>query len=342
MSPKANEPLAPDSLKHHWELIEESRTAMAKEIKAIARSLTGPRSRQLNSVSRWLKGSQGYEALLERPDVLCFCQPCVDAILKKPNQEPLSELEMAAAIGVGFCKFENSAPMPCDMTPFWYPAFAFLAWLIMITFASIFLLPNFREMFEEFGIQLPLATQFILEMGKWFEANWLTLFALIVQLPLALLFFLWLSQRGSAYSLNWLDRRLTRFRTKISFWATHVATLLSVGVSETDAVQIAGRCSASSILQARCDAFAQDRMQDLLDPSRYPLVNNSLLLKDKAAKIRILEETARYYQAVSRIVQSWWLAWLSKAILVLIALTIFILVFSLFAPMLSITSGLGF
>lgn len=340
MSTQANENLRPDSLKSHWDLIQNSKPAMAKEIDSLAGSISGPRARQLKSVSRWLKSSQDYEALLKRPDVLCFCQPWVDAILKKENQGPLNELEIAGAIGVGFCKFENNAPLPRDMAPFLYPVIAFLVWLVMITFGSIFLLPRFRTMFDEFGIELPLATQWVFGIGRWLETSWFALLPIVVLVPLVLLFFLWLSQRGSAYSLNWIDRQFSHFRTKLSIWATHVATLLSVGVSETEAIQIAGRCSASKTLEARCDAFTQDRTQDLFDPAQYPLINNSLLLKDQAAKIRILEETARYYQSLSRIVQSWWLTWLSKAILVLIWATVGYVIASLFFPIISIISGL--
>ena len=331
---------SPNSLKNHWSLIDDSRTKLAKEIKSLANSISGSRAKQLRSVSRWFNSSEGYEKLLERPDVLCFCQPWVDAVLAKPNQEPLSELEMTAAVGVGFCKFENSAPLPRDLTQFLYPTIMFLAWMTVMIVGSIFLLPNFREMFEEFGIALPLSTQYVLNTGTWLEANWFTLFAFAVQLPLALWFFLWLSQRRSAYSLNWLDRRISRFRTKLSAWATHLASLLAVGVSETEAIQVAGRCSASSRLRSLCEAFGQDSDRDLLDRAKYPLINNALLLRNKEAKIRILEETARYYQAVSRTVRSWWLTWLSPAILVWVVATLFFVVASLFAPLISIISGL--
>ena len=328
------------SLQKNWSLVDESRSTMAKEIKSLANSISGPRSRQLKSVSGWLKGSRGFEEALERPDVLCFCQPWVDAILSKPDREPLSEFEITTAIGVGFCKFDNTAPLPRDLTPFMYPLIAFLAWLAMLAFGSVFLLPHFRTMFEEFGIELPWSTQFIIRVGLWFEASWMLLFNIVILGPILLWMFLRFSQVGKAYSLNWLDRKLSKFRTKLSIWATHVAGLLAAGVSETQAIQIAGRCSSSSMLEARCDDFVQDRNQSLLDPARYPLINNSLSLSNKAAKIRILEETARYYQSVSRIVQSWWLTWLSKAILVLIVATLLFVISSLFAPLISIVSGL--
>ena len=329
-----------NSLKNNWELIDKSRTSMAKEIASLADSLSGPRERQLKSISRWLNSSQGYDAVLERPDVLCFCQPWVDALVSKPNQESLNKFEAAAAIGIGFCKFENNAPTPRDLTQFLYPAIMFLALLAMITFGSIFLLPHFRKMFAEFGIELPFWTRRIIEWGMWFEAYWMFVFAVVLLLPLVFLIFLRFSQHGEAYSLNWLDRRFARFRTKLSLWATHLASLLSAGVSETEAIQIAGRCSTSANLQDRCDAFAKDPIQGFLDPAEYPLINNSLSLKDRAAKIRILEETARYYQSVSRIVQSWWLTWLAKAILWAILAMLGFVIFSLFAPIISIISGL--
>ena len=340
MNTPTNQNPTPESLKKHWGLIDKSRTAMAKEIASLADSLSGSRERQLRSVSRWLNSSKGYDEVLKRPDVLCFCQPWLEAHASNPNQESLNKFDAAAAIGIGFCKFENNAPTPRNLTQFLYPAIMFLALLSMITFGSIFLLPHFRTMFAEFGIELPFWTRQIINWGMWFESYWIAVFAIVLLVPLVFLIFLRFSQHGKAYSLNWLDRRFARFRTKLSMWATHFASLLSVGVSETEAIQIAGRCSTSTNLQARCDAFAKDQKQDLLDPTLYPLINNSLALEDKAAKIRILEETARYYQSVSRIVQSWWLTWLAKAILFLILVMLGIVIFSLFAPLISIISGL--
>ena len=57
--------------------------------------------------------------------------------------------------------------------------------------------------------------------------------------------FLRFSQRNKAYSLNWFDRSFARFRTKLSVWASHFASLLSAGVDEKEAIQIAARCSTS-------------------------------------------------------------------------------------------------
>ena len=340
MSTQADEKLPEDSLQNHWDLIDKSRKVMAKEISSLANSLSGPRVRQLKSVSLWLNSSQEYDAVLKRPDVLCFCQPWLEASLDKPNQEPLDQAEIARAIGVGFCKLENNSPMMRNLTPFLYPMLAALAWLVMITFGSIFVLPQFREMFEEFGIALPFWTQRVFDWGELLEAYWLPSFIVLLLVPILLVIFLYLSQRGHAYSLNWLDRRFAKFRTKLSIWASHVSSLLAAGVSDTDAIQIAGRCSASKELRARCDAFAQGGMEDLLNPARYPLINNSLTLENKAAKIAILEEAARYYRSLSGVVQGWWLAWLSKAILALIFLTLLFVVSALFMPMISIISGL--
>ena len=340
MSTQIDENQPRDLISTNWELIDNSRTEMAKEIKSLANSLSGPRAKQLMSISRWLNGSHDYESLLERPDVICFCLPWVDALSKKTNQESLTEFETAAAVGVGFCKFENNAPLPRDLTPFIYPAIMFFVWLVMVTLASIYLLPQFREMFDEFGVELPILTRIVLASGLWLEANWIPLFVVVLLVPTAMSIFLWYSQRGRAYSLNWLDRRFSSFRAKLSVWATHFASLLLVGVDETEAIEVAGRCSSSQILQARCEALAEDDSQSLLHPAEYPLISNSLLLKDKAAKIKILEETSWYYQSVSRVIQGWWITWLHKSMLVFVFGTIVAGFASLFMPLKALLNGL--
>ncbi len=329
-----------NSLKNHWHTIERSRSVMAERIRSLASTLSGPRQRQLRSVERWLASSRGYDKVLERPDVLYFCQTWLDASLGKPNDEPLTEPEMIAAIGKGYCKFESSAPPPRNLTPFLYPALALFAWLLMIAFGSVFVIAEFRKMYDEFGIELPMATQLVMGIGSWFEANWPWIFCLTILSPIVLLISLRLSQRGRAFSLSWFDRRFGRFRIQLSVWGSHVASLLAAGVGDTEAIQIAGRCSSNKRLQTSSKLFSMGRQKYLVDPERYPLVNNSLTLKNRAAKIAILEETGRYYRSVGQVVQGWWLDWLSKAIIAMIFLTVFFVATSLYMPMFSIISGL--
>jgi len=336
-----------NSLKSHWASIERSRAAMAKQIYSLADTLSGARQKQLRSIGRWLDGSQGYDAVLERPDVLYFCQTWLDALLDKPNEDPLTESEMIAATGKGYCKFESSAPAPRNLIPFLYPVSALFAWLLLLTIGSIFVLPGFRDIYEEFGsslnfsgeTELPWPTRFVLAVGSWFEANWWWMFIVLILLPTALVISIRISQQGRAYSLSWFDRRFSKFRVQVSVWANHIASLLAVGVGDDEAIQIAGRCSDSSRLRISSKDFLRGAQKYLIDPIQYPLINNSLSLKNRAARIAILEETGRYYRAVEQVVQNWWLSWLSKAIIVLIWITIILMVVSLYWPAISIIAG---
>jgi hypothetical protein len=328
-----------NSLENNWGLIESSRSQMSTRIARLADSMSGIRAKQLRSISRWLSGSGGFVAALERPDVLCFCQPWVEAVLVKPEQGQLSDADKVAAISKGVCKFEIGAASPVSLTPFVYPTVAFLAWTLLIAFGSIFVLPGFEEMYAEFGIELPRTTLITFAVGRWFRSYWILFFAVMLLVPIVSWVLLKISQQNTSYSLGWIDRRLVRFNTKLSFWVNHVANLLTAGVDDSDAIRIAGRCSASTRLQGVCNGYSCQEGDHLL-PATYPLINNSLLLKNRVAKIAILEETARYYRSHGRVVQGWWLAWLGRAIVVLMWLTIAVSATSLFMPLISIVSGL--
>lgn len=328
-------------LKDCWELVNKARPQMAEQIYLLAKTLSGARRRQLNSIGRWLDGSQNYEALLERPDVLCFCLPWLKAILSKPKQTPLTEEEMATAIRQGFCRFEHSAPLPRNWTPFLYPTITFFVWLAMLTFGSVWILPKLISMFHELGIKLPHATEFVLGVGSWLATNWIPFFVVLL-LPIVLFWvFLRISQRDRVYSLSWVDRRFSRFRFQLSVWASHVASLLSAGVDDLEAIQIAGRCSANSRLKDSCRDFTKGTQGDLLDRTKYPLINNSVSLNNRAAKIAILEEIGRYYRSLGNVVENWWLSLLSKAMIVFICITVGIVVVSLYLPLTSIVGGLS-
>ena len=330
-----------ESLKSNWKSIDESRSQIAKQVFQLATALSGTKRRQLNSIGQWFDGSGDYEAALERPDVLCFCLPWLETMQSKQTQGPLTEAESVAAIGKGFCKFESNAPAGVNLIPFLYPLIALFAWLAVVTFGSIFILPEFRRMFGEFGISVPTATQRVVSIGSLVEAYWIPFYVTVFLLLAVFIALLRFSQRGQAYSLSWVDRYFCRFRIKLSVWANHMASLLSAGVSETEAIQIAGRCSVSRQLRDNCINFASNSVGDLIDPLKFPLINNSLSLKNRAAKIAILEETGRYYRSVGHVVRGWWMSWLSKSIIVLIFLTLLFLVASIFMPLISIVSGLS-
>ena len=336
-----------NSLKSRWKTIEQSRAAMAKQIHRLAGTLSGPRQRQLRSIGRWLDSSQGYDAVLERPDVLCFCQAWLDALLVKSDAASLTEPEMVAAIGKGYCKFESSAPSPRNLTPFLYPVLALFAWLLLLTVGSIFILPGFRGLYEIYvsalsdfnEMELPWSTRFVLRVGEWFEANWCWMFIVLILLSIVLLISLRISQRGRAYSFSWFDRSFSRFRFQVSVWANHIASLLAAGVDDAESLQIAGRCSDSSQLRGSSKDYLKGAQKNLIDPIQYPLISNSLTLVDRAAKIAILEETGRYYRAEEQSVQGWWLFWLSKAIIALIWFSVVFMAVSLYWPLLSILAG---
>ncbi|HSR63287.1 MAG TPA: type II secretion system F family protein [Gammaproteobacteria bacterium] len=83
-----------------------------------------------------------------------------------------------------------------------YPAAVIVVAFIIVTILMIFVIPQFQELFSSFGADLPALTLMIINMSKWFQANWYLLFGGIV---LAVIGFFEARKRSVAFG-QFLDR----------------------------------------------------------------------------------------------------------------------------------------
>jgi type IV pilus assembly protein PilC len=53
-----------------------------------------------------------------------------------------------------------------------YPIMVILAAIIVTTIMLIFVIPQFKDLFQGFGADLPAFTQLVIDMSEWLQANW--------------------------------------------------------------------------------------------------------------------------------------------------------------------------
>lgn len=57
-----------------------------------------------------------------------------------------------------------------------YPTAVIVVAFIVVTILMIFVIPQFEDLFANFGADLPALTQFLINCSRWFQDNWLMMF----------------------------------------------------------------------------------------------------------------------------------------------------------------------
>jgi len=83
-----------------------------------------------------------------------------------------------------------------------YPAAVIVVAFIIVTILMIFVIPQFQDLFSSFGADLPALTSLIIDMSKWFQANW---YLLVGGIILAVVGFFEARKRSVAFG-QFLDR----------------------------------------------------------------------------------------------------------------------------------------
>ena len=68
-----------------------------------------------------------------------------------------------------------------------YPIAVIVAAFIVVTILMLFVIPQFQELFSNFGADLPALTQFLIDSSKFFQEKWWLIFAVIIGVAVSFL-----------------------------------------------------------------------------------------------------------------------------------------------------------
>ena len=80
-----------------------------------------------------------------------------------------------------------------------YPVMVVLFTIAILTFIMLFIIPQFKDMFEEFGIELPLATQLLIEISNKVTQMWF----LAPLIPISIVLFISIVCKFKAGRMGW-------------------------------------------------------------------------------------------------------------------------------------------
>jgi type II secretory pathway component PulF len=228
-----------------------------------------------------------------------------------------------------------------------YPVLVLLAACLIGILFSFWIAPQFEEMFEEFGIELPEITLAVLGFAQLIRRWWW----IVLAFPAGVILANWILNRmtGAHRSAgsSWIDQKLMSTRDSLASWAWHISLLLSAGLTQSEAIENAGIATGKSWLRERSEKWAKNRQpsdpaneQSFFVNPEFQLLDRAMQLPLSAGKVALLREVATFYWDRNRTIGDWWVQWLVVLILWLVGAAIFISILSLFMPLIAIVSGL--
>jgi type II secretory pathway component PulF len=231
---------------------------------------------------------------------------------------------------------------------FAYPFLVLSIALAVLAMLSIFVVPVFREIFDDFDLELPGLTMAVLSVSQWLARGGV---ALIAVLLLAIGVLLVNSQRAFPWSVTrWLSDRLAvpfGRRTAIARFARFTADLLEAGLGLPDALRIAGYCMHRHGLRAAAWQMAENVAHGRVDrdsPSERTLSSPVTYAVSQpmpdASRIRLLREISACHAEKSRLRLSWASGFIEPITICVVGITVGVMVLALFLPLVKLIEGL--
>jgi type II secretory pathway component PulF len=349
-APRESKPTGPvgsrvesEILRSHLATTLERGRTIQPAIRAYAEELPpGRQRRQLKSMCSVLENgdaTQAAESLAQSPE---FWIPLLSSATASPDP--------AQVLNTFLAESERTD----EIRQQWWLTLAYpiaLAGLALAVFValSVFVIPEFGRIFEDFDLELPGLTQFVLELASWFS-SWQGLASVALLMAAAAVLLLlnrWLPAARFGW---WSDRLRLPFgrRSAMARFSRFTADLLDAGVSTSDALRIASFSVNHSRLQQSAWRLANElettgKSTDRIDP--LPLSTTVFLAMagdvSTETRVRLLREISACHAERVRIGMSWASGIVEPLGICFVGCVVGTVVLALFIPLVKLIEGLS-
>ena len=233
-----------------------------------------------------------------------------------------------------------------------YPMIVMLVSLGVISLLLLKVVPTFEEMFAEFGQALPAPTQFVIDLSKWLQANFLFIIVGVVVTGFAFRQF-YKTKRGEVI-IDGITLKLPVFgdlltKTAVARFCRTLGTMIASGVPILEALDICGRTAGNKVIenavQSVRDAISEGRTiaEPLSEAKVFPeMVCQMIAVGEATGALDVmLGKVADFYedevdQAVENLTSM-----MEPLIIVFLGTIIGGLVIAMYMPIFSMASGIG-
>jgi type IV pilus assembly protein PilC len=233
-----------------------------------------------------------------------------------------------------------------------YPCVVVMVAVGILTFIMVMIIPKFKKIFDEFGLQLPTATKTLIDVSDWVASYWyvIPLFPLCIYLMIKLIRL----TRAGNYALD----RITLWipiigglaeKTIVARTMRTLGTLISSGVPILEALSIVKETSNNAVFERMFQRVLEsiregDTIADPLRESRLvdDMVVNMVEVGEETGDLdTMLYKVADFYdEEVDTLVKSL-ISLLEPIMIVFLGVTIGAIVISLFLPLIKLLEGLS-
>ncbi|MGL6095444.1 MAG: type II secretion system F family protein, partial [Fimbriiglobus sp.] len=233
-----------------------------------------------------------------------------------------------------------------------YPAVVIFVAVSILTFIMIAIIPKFKKIFDEFGLQLPLATQILISVSNWMTSYWffLPLFPFSVYMLIKLI----RMTRAGNYAL---DRMILWIpvigglaeKTIVARTTRTLGTLINSGVPILEALTIV-RETANNIVFERMYQSVLESIREgetIAEPLREArlvddMVVNMVEVGEETGDLdTMLYKVADFYDEEIDVLVKSLISLLEPIMIVFLGFTIGAIVISLFLPLIKLLEGLS-
>jgi type IV pilus assembly protein PilC len=223
-----------------------------------------------------------------------------------------------------------------------YPLFLIGFATLVLVLLSYMVVPTFQSIFEDFGLELPRLTLWIINVSEWLTtgAPFLLIGVLLIAVATAI-------QLGGPVLSEWFGNWFGR-STSMARFAGSTADLLAGGIETPDALRIAGRTAKGGRLQRASQTLASllesgdvaiaERWRGPVTATIFYAVTAELPM---AARIRLLQEIANCYVDRARSQVSWNQGILGPLTIFIVGFVVALVALALFLPLIDLINNLA-
>ena len=143
-----------------------------------------------------------------------------------------------------------------------YPAAVIIVAGIVISVMMLFVIPEFKNVFANFGADLPAPTLIVIAMSDYFVENWYIVFGALA----AIIIGLSMAYRRSEKAQNTMDRLILQFpvigeiirKATIARWTRTLSTMFAAGVPLVEALDSVGGASGNHVYKMATKQIQSD------------------------------------------------------------------------------------
>ena len=233
-----------------------------------------------------------------------------------------------------------------------YPLITVLVATAVVAILLLKVVPTFETMFADFGGALPAPTQFVIDLSKWLQANFLIIVAGIVTIIFAFRF-AYRSPKGRMV-IDKVSLKLPVFgdlltKVAVARFCRTLGTMISSGVPILEALDICGRTAGNKVIESAIgkvrESISEGRSisEPLLETGVFPeMVCQMINVGEATGALDVmLNKVADFYEdEVDQAVETL-TSMLEPMIMVFLGIVIGGLVIAMYMPIFSMASNVG-